>query len=223
MPTIVQVKVNTPGTTTRGNSNMIQLTGFDYTNNRGFKKLFFEEKQQGGRTANAEVSDTLSKDDWVEITMDDTQYNNVTNIRKISEPAGAVVPDSTQGKPSGGGGGNPSGGSPAGRGTSDKMSKADWAEKDRKKETSVARSVAIKSAAVLFSGKGATKAIVDSLEKLAYRLEAYLMKGDFDADLAAEPEPIAAPPANTSTPIDSGGSPEGAGGSPGPEDDDIPF
>jgi hypothetical protein len=219
MPTIVQVKVNTPGTTTRGNSNMIQLTGFDYTNNRGFKKLFFEEKQQGGRTANAEVSDTLAKDDWVEITMDDTQYNNVTNIRKISEPAGAVVPDSTQGKASSGGGGRDNQTfKPAD--DKNKMSKADWAAKDRKKEVSVSRSVALKSSAVLFSGKGATKAIVDSLEKLTLRMEAYLMKGAFDAELDAEP--IELPTVDTPTPPDNSGA-EGAGGTPGPEDDDIPF
>jgi hypothetical protein len=221
MPTIVQVKVNTPGTTTRGNSNMIQLTGYDFTNGRGFKKLFFEEKQQGGRTANAEVSDTLQKDDWVEITMDDTQYNNVTNIRKISMPAGADVPDSNQGKPSGGGSQDNQTFKPAD--DKNKMSKADWAAKDRKKEASVARSVALKSSAVLFTGKGATKAIVDSLEKLALRMEAYIMSGDFSAELAAEPIALPTAPPPTEALTDNSGVNQGAGGTPGPEDDDIPF
>jgi hypothetical protein len=198
---------------------MIEMTGYDATNRRGFKKVFFETTKDGKRTRNAEVSDGLKQDDWVEVTMDDSSYKNVQSIKVIAEPAGQDVPAQ-------GGGGNAPGTSQRNH-SSDKMSKAEWAAKDRKKEVSVSRSVAVKSAALLFTGKGATKAIVDSLEKLAYRMEAYLLKGAFDADLDAEPvelPPAPEQPATQTTPAGQGdGAPINEDGGNAPDDDDIPF
>jgi len=188
MPVTVQVKVNTQGSTTRGNSNMVELTGYDHTNNKGFKKLFFEEKKSGGMTQAAQVAKTLVQDDWCEVTMDDSSYHNVTMIKKIAAPAGA--PAESQGAGSseranqrssrGGGGGG---------GGSDRMSKEEWAAKDLKKDISVARSVALKSA-VDMVGTGINKTNVGAIQKLAPIFELYLLHGDFNY---VEPEPVAQP------------------------------
>jgi len=214
MPSIVNVKVSNVGTIVRGDKNMVEINGYDLTNNKGFKKAFFETKRDGGRTKNAEISDGLSQGDFMEVTMDDTSWANVQFIKKIAEPAGgASAPD--MGKAPAGSG-NPTGGG------SDKMSKAEWAAKDAKKETGVARSVALKAASHIAasSGKGATKAIVDSMEKLAYRMEAYLLKGDFNAELDACCE--VSTPAETA-PTSEGNQAEGSQTSPPADDDDIPF
>ena len=200
MPTTVQVKVNTIGSTTRGNSNMVEMTGYDHTNNRGFKKLFFEEKKSGGRTRNAEVADTLSKDDWVEVTMDDTSYKNVQSIKKIAEPAGgeSTPSQSSYKKPAGGGG----------------KKKGEF-----RTVPMLNREVALKSAVSLMGPVKLTKTIIDSLEKLAYRLEAFLVKGDFDAELDTDPVVEEKPVAQTDNTPAAGNDP-----APAPvDDDDIPF
>jgi len=211
MPVTVQVKVNTQGSTTRGNSNMVELTGYDHTNNKGFKKLFFEEKKSGGMTQAAQVAKTLVQDDWCEVTMDDSSYHNVTMIKKIAAPAGA--PAESQGAGSseranqrsfrGGGGGG---------GGSDRMSKEEWAAKDLKKDVSVARSVALK-AAVEMAGTGINKTNVSAIQKLAPIFELYLLHGDFSyvaPEPVAKPEPVAQPDNTPDTDNE-------------PEDDDIPF
>ena len=207
MPVTVQVKVNTQGSTTRGNSNMVELTGYDHTNNKGFKKLFFEEKKSGGMTQAAQVAKTLVQDDWCEVTMDDSSYHNVTMIKKIAAPAGAPAESQGAGsseranqRSSGGGGG------------SDRMSKEEWAAKDLKKDISVARSVALK-AAVEMAGTGINKTNVSAIQKLAPIFELYLLHGDFNY---VEPEPVAQP-----EPVEY--QPENTTATPGPEDDDIPF
>ena len=217
MPTSAQVKVNTVGSTVRGNSNMVELTGYDATNRRGFKKLFFETKKDGGLTKNAETAQSLKQDDWVEITMDDSSYKNVQSIRIIQEPAGQDVPAQGQGS-------SPAPASSGGGGAkSDRMTKAEWAAKDRKKEVSVARSVAIKAAVVMagICDKTATKPAVDAMEKLAYRIEAYLMKGAFDAALDVEVVEAVAQVDNT--PVASNDSPPIDNDTAPTQDDDIPF
>jgi hypothetical protein len=204
---------------------MIEITGFDHTNNRGFKKLVFETTRDGKRTANANFADGIQKDDWVEVTMDDTQYKNIINMKKIGAPEGSNVPDSTQGQRSSGGGG--------GGAKKSNMSKEEWALKDAKKELSMARHKAIEALAIMSTGKGITKASMDSLEKAANRLTAYILSGDFDAEVVVPvlEKPVAqtdnTPDAgNTREPGDEqsdGAGAEGAGGAPNPEDDDIPF
>jgi hypothetical protein len=214
MPSIVNVKVSNVGTIVRGDKNMVEINGYDLTNNKGFKKAFFETKRDGGRTKNAEISDGLTPGDFIEVTMDDTSWKNVQFIKKIAEPAGgASAPDMGKAPSSGGGGG----------GGSDRMSKAEWAAKDKAKELSMARHKAVQTAAAFCAihDKTATAAAVTAMEKLAYRIEAYLLKGDFDADLDA-PEPevstVAETPAST-----EGNQAEGSATSPPAADDDIPF
>ena len=217
MPTTVQVKVNTVGSTVRGNINMVELTGYDHTNRRGFKKLFFETKKDGSLTRNKEIADTLNQDDWIEVTMDDTSYKNVQSIKKIAQPAGGDVP--SQGD---GGGSAPSG---SGGGGSDKMSKAEWAAKDAKKELGVARSVALKTAVTACSADSSkvTKAKMEQIEKMADRFTAYLLSGDFSgvpripADVPADKQP------GDEQGIDDGRSPGTEPDAPTPSDDDIPF
>ena len=96
MPTQVQVKVNTINHTTQtskaGNElNYVEITGFDSTNNKGFKKRFFSTKKDGTATKNAETADTLKQDDWIELTLDDTSYANVRLPRAIQRPRSAKV------------------------------------------------------------------------------------------------------------------------------------
>lgn len=202
MPSNVQVKVNTVQPITRGNFNLIEVTGYDHTNNKGFKKSFFEEKKGGGRTKAAEVADTLTKDDWVEFVLDDTSYANVQTLKKIAEPAGGG------GAPSqGGGGGRSSGG-----GGGDKMSKAEWAEKDRKREASIARNSSLKAAVEFMKvmGKVPKKDNVELCLDVARRFEDYLsLDNKQPGDEQGEDE---APPST------SGEDQTGA-----TQDDDIPF
>jgi hypothetical protein len=220
MPTTAQVKVNTVGSTVRGSSNMVELTGYDHTNRRGFKKLFFETKKDGGLTKIAEAAQTLKQDDWVEITMDDSSYKNVQSIRRISQPADGDVP--TQG-----GGGSYDKAATGGAAKTDKMSKAEWAAKDAKKEMGVARSVALKAAisAVSADGKGFTKVKLEQIKKMIDGFTSYLLTGDFEGKL---PEPAAAKPAGNKEPGDDQGAPPAGTGDGVPIDesgpqDDIPF
>jgi hypothetical protein len=204
---------------------MLELTGYDATERRGFKKLFFETKKDGGLTKNAETANTLKQDDWVEITMDDTSYKNVQSIRIIAEPAGSNVPSQAGG---GGGGGNPSGGSRGGQDTSDKMSKADWAAKDAHHELGVARSVALKSAvaAVSADGKGFTGGKMKQIVKMAGGFTSFLLNGDFEGKPEVEkPAPPPAPPVVTDKEPgdDQGQAGVNEAGDGAPIDDDIPF
>jgi hypothetical protein len=210
------VKVSNVGTIVRGDKNMVEINGYDLTNNKGFKKAFFETKRDGGRTKNAEISDGLSQGDFIEVTCDDTSWANVQFIKKIAEPAGGASAPDMGTAPAAGGGTRAN--------SSDKMSKAEWAAKDAKKEIGVARSVAIKSAALMCSGTAAapSKKLVETMEKLAYRIEAYLLNGDFNADLAAVVEPEVSPKVETASPAE-GNQAEGAGPASGSQDDDIPF
>jgi hypothetical protein len=221
MPTNVNVKVNTVGQVVRGQFNMVEINGYDHSNNRAFKKAFFETKKDNTLTKNAEIANGLVQNDWVCITLDDTSYHNVQSIRKIAEPQGGSAAAAAAPAPAAGGGTRAN--------SADKMSKADWAEKDRKKEVSVNRSVAVKSAAALFGAKPITKAILKAFETLAYRIEAYLALGSFDeqvpADKPAEvPTPTPAVPPAEAKVYDETTGPEptdvkvAAG-----EDDDIPF
>jgi hypothetical protein len=103
MPTTVQVKVNTVTHTTQqskaGNDlNYVEITGFDAAAGKGFKKRCFATKKDGTATKNAETADSLSQNDWVEITMDDSSYKNIQTIKKIAEPAGMSAPDQSEGK-----------------------------------------------------------------------------------------------------------------------------
>jgi hypothetical protein len=206
---------------------MIEMTGYDATNRRGFKKVFFETTKDGKRTRNAEVSDGLHQDDWVEVTMDDTSYKNVQSIKVIAEPAGQDAP--AQGGGGGGGGQRSSGG--GGGGGSDKMSKAEWAAKQAKEAQNIARSVALKAAVEFANTSTAPSAkAVSAMEKLSYRMEAFLVKGSFDAEVDAVPEPERVVDDHPSTqqatqPAGQGdGTPinEDSQGAP-PIDDDIPF
>jgi hypothetical protein len=202
---------------------MLELTGFDATARRGFKKLFFETKKDGGLTKNAETANTLKQDDWVEVTMDDTSYKNVQSIRIIAEPAGQNVPSQAGGEQSGGA---PVGGNPRSANGTDKMSKAEWAAKDVKKELGVARSVALKAAvaAVSSDGKGFTKVKAEQIKKMINGFTSFLLNGDFDGKPEADvPAPPPLPPTVTDRQPgdDQAGSPTAADDT--PIDDDIPF
>jgi hypothetical protein len=206
MPNTVQVRINTINPVVRGQYNMIEVTGYDETNRKGFKKAFFAEKKDGGITANAANVKPLGQDDWAEFVLDDTSYNNVQTVKACNAPANASAPAQTGG---GGGGGAPRSGGGAKTGRSVAM---------------LNREKALDSAVHLMMSEKITTKSVDQLEKLAYRMEAFLTKGMFDAEV--EPEmPVAPeePVAQTgNTPVDSNTDVPVGDGS-GPVDDDIPF
>lgn len=207
MPT-VQVRVNTINTNVKqGKYDAIQITGFDRTNHRGFVKKFFSTKK-GTSTATkaAEAAYGLNKDDWCEIIMDDSEFENVISIKKIADPdGGAAPPANAGGRRSAAGPGNPTG-----VGSSAKMTKAEWAEKDRKKEAAIARNSSLKAAVEFMKviGKVAKKDNVDLVLDVARRFEDYLL---IDNKQPGDEQGVAEPPA----PSDANVHQE--------EDDDIPF
>lgn len=199
MPTKVNVRVNTIQHTSQvsaaGNTlNYVEITGFNETESKGFKKRFFSTKKDGTATKNAETADTLNKDDWIEIVLDDTSYHNVQTLRKIAAPANATAPSQA--------------GQPVGVGTvaGNKMSKADWALKDKAKNESIARSVALKAAVDFMAGAGETDA--DVVIDKAVEFEAYLLNGRRQPGDENTVTETAANGNTVTTPV---------------EDDDIPF
>jgi hypothetical protein len=225
MPSTCQVKVNTVKHTSQiGKANQtlnyVEVTGYDATNSKGFKKRFFATKKDGTATVNAEIADGLNKDDWCEFLMDDTEWQNVQTIKKIAQPEGLTAPDQ------GGGGGSASSGSSGGGGGgggSDKMSKEEWAAKDRKKEIGVARSVALKSAVLSCAADGAkvTKAKMEQIEKMADLFYNFLMGGDFNKKPADNI--IHNVPDKIKPPADVPGDVDGEERPPVTAEDDIPF
>jgi hypothetical protein len=169
----------------------------------------------------------LKQDDWVEVTMDDTSYKNVQSIRIIAEPAGQNVPSQAGGEQSGGGAPAAGGGTRAN--SSDKMSKAEWAAKDTKKELGVARSVALKAAvaAVSSDGKGFTGGKMKQIVKMAGGFTSFLLNGDFEgkpeADVPAPPPPPPVAGPNKEPGDDRAEGQATDGGEKAPIDDDIPF
>ena len=208
MGDVLQIRINTINANAKqGSYDAVEITGFDLQNNRGFKKKFFATKKDGSATKNAETAYLLNKDDWCEITLDDTSYKNVQTIKQISAPAGAESAPPAQ---SGGGGKRSSGGG----GGSDKMSKAEWAEKDRKKEAAIARNSSLKAAVEFMKvvGKVAKKDNVELCLDVARKFEDFLLvdnkqPGDEQVmDTAGEEKAMGSAP--TTPPV---------------EDDDIPF
>lgn len=205
MPSTIKVKIKSIEPSTRGKFNGLEVSGYDATNNKGYKQFTFETTQKGDLTKVAEALQGVGAGDWIEIDQDDTKYKNITSVKKCAEPEGGA-PAGGSGN-SGGGGGN------------DRMSKAEWAEKDRKKEVSISRQSALKHAvaAVAGDGKAFTKASATSLEKLALRFEAFLMTGDFDGTIEA---PVVK---EDPRPKDDVKNPDDDSGPTTPQDDDIPF
>lgn len=202
MPTKVNVRVNTIQHTSQvsaaGNTlNYVEITGFNETDNKGFKKRFFSTKKDGTATKNAETADSLNKDDWIEIVLDDTSYQNVQTLRKIAAPANASAPSQSGTTSS----------APATGGTN-KMSKADWAEKDRLKAASIARSVALKSATDLVIAEGVFD--VDTVIEVATKMAEYLTGPSTTRETSPNGNTIVKPTA----PVEE---------APAPGDDDIPF
>lgn len=224
MPTTVQVKVNTvqhisipKKSDPSVNLNYVEVTGYDNTNRKGFKKRFFATKQDNTATVNAEIADTLVQDDWCEFVLDDTTYKNVQTIKKIGAPAGSDAPSQAGG--GGGGGGRKSSGGGGG------MTKEEWALKDLKKEISIHRQAALKNAVnSCADGKPVTKAKMQQIEKMALRMTAFLDSGDFDGPMlkAVEiPKPEA--PVTREPGDEQGQDGPGQETTPVTQDDDIPF
>lgn len=203
MPTKVNVKINTVQHTTfvsnAGNTlNYVEATGFNATDNKGFKKRCFATKKDGTATKNAETLDALNQDDWAEFTLDDTSYQNIQTVRKIQEPAGMSIPSQKPTHTAGKGG-------------------ARTYKADPKKTQSIARSVALKAAVEYGIGRGLKKGDdnVASILDVARRFEEYL-----------NPTDIPEVDGEVREPLKNGGSITNPTPNPTPapvEDDDIPF
>ena len=196
MPSTVKVKINQVNHITRGDYNLIEVTGYDYTDNKGFKKSFFAEKKDGGATVNAQNAEVLKQDDWAEFTLDDSSYNNVQSLKAIGAPAGGAPAQAQSG--------------PA----PDSVSK----KREGRTVSMLNRESALSAAVRMLAGEKITKAVVNSLEKMAYRMEAFLRLGSFDAEPEADAEPAA-----PVTPIKEDVPGDETPPVPGPEDEDIPF
>lgn len=162
MPSIVQVKVNTVQHTSQVSKagtdlNYVEITGFDSTNNKGFKKRFFATKKDGTATKNAETADSLSQDDWAEFTLDDTSYHNVQTLKKINQPAGMSAP--SQASPESG---NPKGTSKGGGGY----------KSNPEKEKAIAKSVALKAAVTFLAGN--QEVGTDDIIEMSYKFVDFL-------------------------------------------------
>ena len=200
MPTTVNVKINTvqhtQQTSQAGNElNYVEVTGYDSTNNKGFKKRFFATKKDGTATKNAETADSLKQDDWVEFTLDDTSYNNVQTLKKINEPAGMSAPSQA----------SPDSGNPKAAGGK----KGGGYKANPAKEIAIRKSVALKAAVDLVKGDQETG--VAGCIEIAKQFEDYLKP------TAEKPEVVTAPNGNTIE------NPTGQETPPAPQDDDIPF
>jgi hypothetical protein len=202
---VIEVSIKSVIEDTRGKYEGATITGYNKTDDKGFKQFVFSSGQ--GKELYDCAMD-LNGGDVAEITMEKKgSYENITKIVKIGSGGGQ------QSRGGGGGGGSD-------KAPSNKMSKAEWAAKDLAKERSITRQSALKAAVVACSadGGGVTKKKIEQIEKITKRFAAYLLMGDFDAiqSVPAIPEPpttdseTPAPPADQDTP-------------PGPQDDDIPF
>lgn len=216
MPSNNTVRITTVGEiekTSKAGKNLqyVQITGYCHDTKKGFKKQFFATTQDGKATKMAEQAYGFSKGDWVNITMDDSSFKNVTQILAADQPA-----DFDESMTQGGGGNSGGGGGyqkkSYGGGGKNQMSKEEWAAKDAKKEASIARSVALKEAVNLMGVVGVKKGDnnVDRALSIAKEFVLFLT----NTSETAEP---ASPPANN-RPAD-----QTPAGDPGPGDDDIPF
>jgi hypothetical protein len=203
MPTKVKVRVSNVDHTTVTSAkgfelNYVVLKGFDEGNNKGFKKQFFATKKDGSPTVNAQTADGLAPNDWVELTLDDTSYQNVQTIRKINAPDGATAPDQAayQEKTAArttGGGKNP---------------------KAFRSVPQLNREVALDHAVKMLIAKIISKA---GLIATATKLEDYLVNGVGQPEPKYQSETMPPPAPEETTPEDE---PEARGTI---DDDDIPF
>jgi hypothetical protein len=82
------------------------------------------------------------------------------------------------------------------------------------------RKEALEAAVKIVAGKSLDKKVISQLEKLSYRFEAFITKGEFDAEVAPD-VPVApeAPVAQVDNTQVNDAPPVGDA----PQDDDIPF
>lgn len=162
---MVKVKVRTISPEVSGNYNYVQITGYDMTNDRGFKKRVFAETRDGSPTAMAKKLNSLTSGDIVEITLDDSKYKNITDV-KLLEKGASQSSGGNKGYSKGGG--------------SKKGEFRTVAQLNREPALDMAIKV------VMADGKAITAKKKEQIEGLAVRFENYLVAGSFDK----KPEPV---------------------------------
>jgi hypothetical protein len=172
---------------------MVQITGYCHDTGKGFKKQFFATTKDGNATKMAEQAYNFKKDDWVSLTLDDSQFKNVTEVKATTQPADFTddMANSNSNSNSGGGykksysgGGAKSGGS--------QMSKAEWAAKELRTQNSISRSVALQQAVALIAAIGPKKGTDHKELALDIAKEFYL----YLADQSETTEPATSKPAS---------------------------
>jgi hypothetical protein len=205
MPTKVKVRVSSVDHTTVTSAkgfelNYVVLKGFDEGANKGFKKQFFATKKDGTPTVNAQTADQLAPNDWVELTLDDTSYQNVQTLRKINAPDGATAPDQVSYQEK----------------TSSRSTGGGKSPKAFRTVPQLNREVALDHAIKMVIAKLTTQ---KNLITMAVKLEDYLVNGVGVPDPKIQSETM--PPPGNETPSDAP-DPDSHPG-PAVDDDDIPF
>jgi len=183
----------------------VYIKGRNTADDSGFQTRTFAE-YKGNATKTAEALYGCKNGDYVELGMKKNgKYLNLDTVTKLDEEAPEnTKPQESKGKSSGGSGSGYSGGG----GGSNKMSKAEWAAKDAKKEASIARSVALKEAVNVALAQQVFD--TDEIIDISVAFEGYLLKGRRTVGDEPATENVPTNTGSDDTPPDHG-------------DDDIPF
>jgi hypothetical protein len=188
---------------------MVQITGYCHDTGKGFKKQFFATTKDGNATKMAEQAYNFKKGDWISLTLDDSSFKNVTEVKATAQPADFTEDMANSNSNSNSGGGYKKSYSGGGNKGGSQMSKEEWAAKEARTQASISRSVALQQAVALIAAVGPKKG-TDHVElALDMAKEFYL----YLADKSETTEPATNKPAshaqeNVPAPTD---------------DDEIPF
>ena len=207
MPTTVTLRVSgVDHTTVRDKNgvdrNYVVLKGYDETNKRGFKKNIFATTKTGEPTQNALNTDSLVANDWVELMLDDSQWENVQTVKKIGTPAGATAPSQT---------------------TFNEKAAAAPAKstggKSFRTPSQLNREVALRFSTELVCGKVVK---IGNIITMSVRLEDYLVNGVGQPTIKTDRNAHCEAPVSSEPPIREPGDDQPVPVV-GPQDDDIPF
>jgi len=166
-----------------GGYDAIEVTGKRLDNGKTWSKPFFANNSDLENKLN---DFTVGED--VNVVMEQGKKNpkfwNIVDFKEVSEDeremAKTPYDPSSSGKKTGSGTSKRSGGD-------DKMSKAEWAEKDRLTNIRIAKAVALKAA--VDAGKSTPKAIMDMADKLIpYLMDTNLLIAGKDGDPLSPPD-----------------------------------
>jgi len=167
-----------------GGFDAIEVTGKRLDSGKTWSKAFFAnndvlENKLNDFTIGEDVNVVLKQG------KKNKKFWNIVDFKEVTEEeremAKTPYDPSSSGKKTGSGTSKRSGGS------EDKMTKAEWAEKDRLKSIAIAKAVGVKTAAM--AGKTTPKAVMDFSDKiLSYLLDTNLLIAGKDGDPLSPPD-----------------------------------